>query len=206
MPGIGKRASSHPRELSVSRSRSHNSNGQFGGRKLMSESCLTLSRPHGPSSRAWKSCTCPRLSVAAFRTMLELELGPLFISKSSNLATPPPPRTFGGDSSCSRESLHGSLANFSRANCTSIVWSIQYCLSSFRFIVPSPGWMPVSVTRHAVAAAFYVQAPQTNPDRFTGTTPCEYVSYDSYASSVDSATTTLAVDPNARDSNGRASR
>jgi hypothetical protein len=87
---------------------------------------LDIVKAHGPSSRAWKSCTCPRLSVAAFRTMMELELGPLFIS-NPQISQTPPPRTFGGDSSCSRESLNGSLANFSRANCTSIVWSIHYC-------------------------------------------------------------------------------
>jgi len=62
-------------------------------------------------------------------------------------------------------------------------------------------WMPVSVARHAVATAFLVEAPQTNPDRFTGTTQ-RLRCYDSYASSIDSATATLAAAPNARDYNG----
>jgi hypothetical protein len=65
-------------------------------------------------------------------------------------------------------------------------------------------WMPVSDAPQAVAAAFLLQTPRTNPDSFTGKTAPRnmYVAYDSYASSIDSATATLAAAPNARDYNG----
>jgi hypothetical protein len=42
-------------------------------------------------------------------------------------------------------------------------------LSSFGFIVPSPGCL-TALPVTPLQAAFLVEAPQTNPDRFTGTT------------------------------------
>jgi hypothetical protein len=96
--------------------------------------------------------------------MLELELGPLSISKSSNLANPPATDFWWG-----LFLLKGIAQRFPcefQQGKLHIHCVVDSLLSSFRFIVPSPGWMPVSVTRHAVAAAFCVQAPRPSPDRF----------------------------------------
>jgi hypothetical protein len=160
---------------------------------------LDIVKAHGPSSRGWNSCTCPRLSVAAFRTMLELVvLGPLlfadtsvryFASQNPETSQTPSTRTLAQRFPCGFQ--QGKLLIHCMGDSS---------LSSFGFIEPSPGCLSaLPVT--PLQAAFLVEALQTNPDPFTGTTQ-RLRSYDSYTSSIDSATATLAADPNARNYNG----